>query len=194
MKSSSIIKKEINIIPEFMEIEMAKRKKMFIIVITTFLALMFCFSLYYYPQYKLKTMNEENKKLQAQIDDMKDVKDIKDKLNDLETQTKKKRDILTEANKSEVDINYLIAKLTANVPKNVLLAYFSVNGRDKVSVSYIVNNPVEATELLNTLRDLDIFEKVEMPNIPIMDRRTDVNFKLKMKSGIGLIPNSTLKE
>ncbi len=81
-----------------------------------------------------------------------------------------------------MDIGFVLEKLTSAVPQNVKLSYFSTSDSGDISASYIINNPVEGTKLTGNLRKLNIFERVDTPSMPMVDRKTDVSFKLRLKS------------
>lgn len=178
------LKKGINFIPDFMQKEKTQRRRMFIVALSTAVFTLLSFAVYFIPEVKAFTLSVQLQNIETEMRFLEDVKGIKNKLEDTQTKLDKKAKILQDIKKEEVNVIFLTDKLISAAPKNVLLAYFSVDGKDKVNINYIINNPVEATELVNNLKSLNIFEKVDMPNIPIVDRKTDVVFRLKLKDNI----------
>lgn len=173
--------KEINFIPDFMIYEKNKVKRMISVgIITTVIALT-GFSIYFFPDMKKITLDVQLKNLDVDIKSLEDVREIKNQLEKTENKLNVKKKILDEVSKNEVDVMSLMDKLAAATPENVELTYLSVSGKDGINVSYSINNPIEATNLANNLRNMNLFQTVEMPSIPIVDQKRDINFALKLK-------------
>lgn len=178
------IVKEINFIPDFMLKEKEHTGRRIAVALGTAAIVLICFAVYYLPELKVFSLSEQLKNLNVELNFYSDVKEIKNKLEETEAKLAKKKAILDEISKGEVDVISMLEKLTEAAPQNVALSYLSTTGTDDINVSYIVNNPIEANQLVENLRKLDIFEKVEMPpGIPIVDRMTNIDFKLKLKRG-----------
>ena len=141
-----------------------------------------CFAVYFIPELQVFSLSERVKNMNVELSFYSDVKDINNRLKETEAKLVKRKGILEEVSKGEVDIAMMLEKLTTAAPKNVVLSYFSTTGGGNINASYIINNPIEANQLEDNLKKLNIFEKVEMPAIPIVDRRTEANLKLTLKS------------
>lgn len=178
--------KQINFIPDFMVSERAVLRRRYLIALITFITTLFCFSLYFIPELKEFTLEHQLQNINIEIKALTDEKALQEKLDSIQARVERKRAILQEIANSDVDVLYVINKITSSVPSNVMLSYINISGRDKVGISYSVNSPADLPVLVNRLRELDLFETVSMPNIPIMDKKTDVSFALKLKSGAAL--------
>ncbi len=176
------ISKEINFIPDFMEKEKEQKKRMVKVAILTTIFTLMCFAVYFIPDLQTEFMEAELTSLESREKLMADVKQIKDDLEDTEKKLNQKKSIIEEVSKGEVDIVFVLDKLTSAAPQNVKLSYFSTSDSGEISASYIINNPVEGTKLVANLRKFDIFERVDMPSMPMVDRKTDISFRLKLKS------------
>ena len=175
--------KEINFIPDFVIKENQNKARLIMVAVGTVVFTLMAFAVYFIPEVRLSILSIQNENMNTEMKFLEDVKEIKNKLENLEARVDKKKKALEDISRNEVDVVLLMEKLTAAAPQNVSLTFFSVSGPENINVQYIINNPVEASNLVDNLRKLDIFERVEMPSIPIVDRRTDVKFNLKLKSG-----------
>ena len=173
--------KEINFIPEFMISERNKVKRMITVAVVTTILTLVGFSIYFFPDIKINALKIERDYLDADIRGLEDVREIKNQLEKTENKLNAKKKILYEISKDEVDVISLMDKLTNAAPENVVMTYVSVNGKNDINVSYSINNPIEATNLANNLRNTNLFQTVEMPSIPIVDQKRDINFALKLK-------------
>lgn len=173
--------RRINFIPEFVHKENIRKQRMILITLITVIITLLCFAIYFIPQYKLFTLTN---KLNNYDIELKYAKDELKLLNELELTQKsynKKKDLVNELSKDEFDISILMTELNQAAPKEVIFSFFSVSGSE-VAVKYTVNTPVEISQLVENLKKLDIFDKVSMPNVPIVDIKTDVVFNLKLNS------------
>lgn len=176
------IVKEINFIPVFVIEERKRIARMIRVAIITAVITLAGFAIYFLPDIQISILKDTLRNYDTELNYLDDIKKIERKLKEVETKLTNKKKILEEINKEEVDIIFLIDKLSSARPPNVILTYLSIDKNKEVNVSYIVNNPVEATQLVNNLINLNIFEKVELPSIPLMDKKTDISFKLKLKT------------
>lgn len=175
------VKKEINLLPQFVIKQKNELKRIIIITITTIALTLFGFAIYYTPQLKLLSLSVKLKGVNEEIEFMSDAKQLKDKLDSTQAILDKKNGILKEIDADDVDIVPLLDKLTKATPENVRLSFLNVNGKNDISADYVIHNPIELNDLINNLKKLDIFKDVQTPNVPITDRQTDVAFKLQLK-------------
>jgi Tfp pilus assembly protein PilN len=179
--SAMNLHKEINFIPDFMIYEKNKVKRMITVALVTTVVALAGFSIYFFPDMKMFTLNIQLNNLKVDIKGLEDVREIKNQLEKTENKLNAKKKILDEVSKDEVDVMSLMDKLATAAPENVVMTYLSVSGKNDINVSYSINNPIEATNLANNLRNLNLFQTVEMPAIPIVDQKRDINFALKLK-------------
>lgn len=179
-KKKKQIKKDINFIPDFMMKEKNAVKRLFAVAVGTAIFTLVSFGVYFVPEIKIFTLTEQIKNADKEIEFYKDVEDLYKKMKATEEKLKKKKKIIDEISKNEIDVAVLMDKLISAEPQGVQMTYIKVNDKMEVSVSYVINNPIEANELVENLRNLNLFEQVNMPNIPIVDRRTDISFNLKL--------------
>lgn len=175
------VKREINLLPQFVLNQKNQLSRLAIITITTIILTLASFAIYYIPQLKLLSLSVQLKVVNNNIKFMNDVKQLKDKLDTTQATFEKKSNILREISADNVDIVSLLNKLTQATPKNVRLSFLNINGKNDISIDYIIHNPIELNDLVNNLRKLDIFQDVQTPNVPIADRQADVVFKLQLK-------------
>ena len=176
------ISKEINFIPDFVIAERNKINRLIVVAFSTTFITLLAFSVYFFPEMKIFTLNIQVDNAKMELRSMEDVRAIKSKLDQAQSKLNQKKKILDDINKSEVDAIGLMDKLNSAAPENVVLTYLSVNGKDDIKVTYSINNPIEATELTNNLRALNLFQDVSTPVVPIEDQKSDVNFALKLKN------------
>ncbi|MGE5328868.1 MAG: hypothetical protein ACM3KR_05110 [Deltaproteobacteria bacterium] len=174
------INKNINFVPEFMIREKNAIKRLFIVGIATAVFTLVSFGVYFVPELKIFTLTEQIKNADKEIEFYKDVEVLYKKLNDTEKKLKEKKKIIQEISKNDIDVAALMDKLISAEPQGVQMTYMSITDKMEVAVSYVINNPIEANSLVENLVKLNIFEQVNMPDIPIVDRKTDISFRLKL--------------
>jgi len=175
------IKKSINFIPDFMFEHKKAAKRIFLVAVATAILTVASFGIYYVPELKIFSLTEKNQNLDREIEFFKDVEDLYNNLNATKKKLENKKKIIQEISKNEIDIVALIDKLILAAPQGVKISYMGFNDKLEVSVSYIINNPIEANALVDNLNNLNIFKQVEMPTIPIVDKKTDISFKLMLR-------------
>lgn len=176
--------KRINFVPEFMIKEREQRRRMVITGITTLIITLLGFSIYFIPWFKNFSLEQACKNYNLEIEYADEENKLLNELKDKQDKLNKKRDLLSKLDKQEINIPLLLDKLAGIAPKEVIFSYLSVKENKQVDVRYSVNNPLEISNLAKNLEKLNIFEKVEIPNVPIVDRKTDVVFKLKLKDNL----------
>jgi len=179
-KKKKQINKSINFVPDFMIKEKNAVRRWFTVGIATAIFTVVSFGVYFVPELKIFTLTEQIKNADKEITFYKDVEDLYDKLNSTEEKLKKKKKIIQEISKNDIDVAMLMDKLISVEPQGVELTYMSINDKMEVAVSYVINNPIEANSLVENMGRLNIFEQVNMPDIPIVDKKTDINFRLKL--------------
>lgn len=175
------INKNINFVPEFVIKEKQALKRIFLVAFLTAVLTLTCFGIYYIPELKIFALNEKIENLNREINFFEDVQKLYDNLKATREKLENKKKIIEEISKNEIDIIPLIDKLISAAPQGVETSYIAFNDKKEISVSYIINNPIQANALVDNLNKLNIFEQVEMPTIPIVDKKTDISFKLKLR-------------
>lgn len=175
------IQKGINLIPDFMLKERHSAKRLFIVGLLTVVITLASYAVYIIPEMKIFTLGIQIENVNNELKAFKDLQVLDDKFKETKNKLDQKKEILKSITENEIDIMPLINKVLSAAPQNVFLSYLNVGENKEISVSYIINNPVEANLLANNLRKLNMFEKVDMPSIPIVDRKMDISFKLKLK-------------
>jgi len=175
------INKSINFVPEFMLKQKQAVKRMFLVAVGTVILTVSSFGIYYVPELKIFSLTEKIQNLDREIEFFKDVEDLYNKLNTTKERLEKKKKIIQEISKDEFDIIAVMNKVVSATPQGVEISYINFNDKLAVSLSYTINNPIEANTLVDNLNKLNIFEQVEMPTIPIVDKKTDISFKLKLR-------------
>ncbi|MGE5472691.1 MAG: PilN domain-containing protein [Ignavibacteriales bacterium] len=175
------VNKNINFVPDFVIKQRKAVQRMFLVAFATAIFTLTSFGIYYVPELKIFSLQERIDNLDREIEFFKDIQDLYNNLNAAKEKLENKKKIIEEISKNEFDIVPLIDKLTSAVPQGVEITYIGFNDKLEVSVSYIINNPIEANALVDNLNKLNIFEQVDMPTIPIADKKTEISFKLKLR-------------
>lgn len=181
------LSKGINFIPEFIVKENEKKKRKVMIATITAIITLFGICIYFIPEYELFILNTKSVKINTEINNMQDIKNIKQQLDETKEKLDAKKKILEEIRSKESDVELITKKLLAITPSNVVLDYYNITDGKTISVNYIINTPEDMVELTNRLKGLELFEKVEIPVMPIVDRKANVNFRLKLAKSVPVV-------
>lgn len=186
MKESA---KQINFTPAFMVKEKSQRWRIINVAVITFVVTLFCFAIYYIPVLKAFSLSIQSNNINTEMRALGDAKTIKEKFDKILTRSESKSAKLEEIDKNDIDILFIYDKINATKAKGILLSGITISGRDNISINYVISNPLQIADLVESLKNSNLFESVTMPNVPILDRETTIIFRLKLKSGVALRKN-----
>lgn len=74
-----------------------------------------------------------------------------------------------------------LKKLSGYIPENVSISNLSMANGESLSVTFATINPIDTVKLIVKLKEMDIFESVELASIPIGEAPYSLSFNLRIK-------------
>lgn len=172
--------KDINFLPENL-IENNKRaqKNLGKFVIFTAIVLILA-GLLVIPQIIYMYYDAQANSLDLQLKSLSEVQKKVNTLNDLKSQASRKTNAIEEITSSQTKVTEIANKIISGIPATVSLKNYSISGTD-IGLSFMVDTPLETIDLIKSLEGLDMFEKVTIPSVSIIDKSDTITMSLKLK-------------
>lgn len=172
--------KDVNFLPDYIQVKHLRTKKKVILFLCTFFALIITSGFLLIPKLVYGYYEREMYVVDSKLAQLSEVQRKVDILNELNNKKAKKASILNEVNNKQVRVTELIDTIKNAIPYNTSLKSYAVNDKN-IIVSFEIHSPLEIIALITSLEELDIFEKVEANTFPIVDKTTNIGFNLKLK-------------
>lgn len=175
--TGDIYRQEINLIPQDFLLRRQKKKEKYYIFIAMVLITSSFVLLYLYPEIMIRRYeNRVSQVMTALVETEAEEKKYASLLAYKEELEEKIR-ITEEIEKNTISPIELLDRLATLLPRGVLVDSFSFN-REKLNISFVVQNPVQVLELMTVLEELEIFHVEQPAVIPLMEREETVHFTL----------------
>lgn len=172
--------KDINFLPDYVLQRQVKAKRNATILAWVFVFAFMAGAFYLTPiqirKYYVAQKNNELIKLSR-------LSDVQKKVNALEEFKRnmdKKKNVIGDINKKQVRVIANIDEINKKMPSGVILKNIKFTAKE-FNTHYIVNTPLEVVDLLENLEKSDLYKKITIVSVPIVNKNTIVNIKLELK-------------
>lgn len=177
--------KDINFVPDYVFEKQLKAKKQAVTMFWAAICVVFVLGLFSAPKIAYKYYDMYVKKLDAQLLQLSDVREKVNLLSRVTADKEMKKNVLSNIDKDQIMITKLVSRIENVLPNNIEMKSYSLT-QDMFNVSFKVYTPLEIIELMNRLESLNLFEKVDISSLPIVDTDYIVSFSLKFKENAGV--------
>lgn len=173
--------KEINLISSRKKIKYGNSPVLLAAFAGVILMVLIVLLTYLLPEIRLSRLKAENNQLVQKIGSIGDLDEEVKKYESKQAQLQKINEAYETIKKEKVSVLEFLSKLSANIPENVFISSLSLTNGDTLSVSFITTNPVDTAKLIVKLRQMDLFENIDVDSVPITEGENSINFTLKIK-------------
>ena len=132
-------------------------------------------------QMKINRLKAENARITAEINSIGDVDEAYKNYEKKQSELQQMKGTLSAIQNEKVDVLAFLKNLSRYIPENVYVSSLSLSDGNSFNVSFIVTNPIDIIKLVIKLRQMDVFENVEISSVPITNGENAVSFSLKIK-------------
>ena len=143
-------------------------------------AVIFLFA-YILPQMKIDRLKQENSKIAASISSIGDLDAAVNSYTKKQEKLKKIKDSYDAINKEKIEVLGFLENLKKYIPENVFLSSFLYNNNGAVNLNFITYGPVDVAKLIVKLRQMNMFESVDLSSIPLAEDENIISLSLKIK-------------
>lgn len=172
--------KDINYLPDYILEKNLRTKKRLILTFWVFVCIsVICgfllapMAIYGFYEIQIKNVN-------SQLTALASVEKKANELAEISDISNKKDSLLDRINGNQVRITELTAKIRNAIPYNVYMKSYMISEKN-VTMSFAISSPLDTIELIRSLENLNIFEKVTISTFPIVDKSDVITFNLKLK-------------
>lgn len=174
--------KEINLIPAAAGRKPKKEWTFFAILSVVFLLLFELLYMWAIPQLRIYILQKENKELQYRLDAQGSAAERLKLLKDKQAELNAKKQTLTVIEGDKQTILSFLEMLMPNIPDDVFISSITASRGGSYHIIFITHNPLEVVRLLVKLRQMDVFEKVDLDTAPLStNEETSIEFGLVLK-------------
>ena len=174
--------KDINFLPERVVLARKRKKQRIIICLFSFLILIMIGMSIWLPFYITSYYQKELDKINRQITKLEPAKPYYQKIESEQKELQNKELALQDIEKKQLKITDLLQSINKILPSDCFVTALNIKAREDFSIEVITHNPVETAQVLVGLRQLNLFNKVELAetgDIPFTEGPHPVKFKLK---------------
>lgn len=136
---------------------------------------------YILPEVRINKLKEENAKKEAEINSIGDLDEALKRYEKKQSELNQMKDALEAIKKDKFEVLKFLKKLSSYIPENVFVSSLSFSNGDSLSISFVVSDPVDTARLIVKLREMDMFESVDVSSVPIVKGENTISFSLKIK-------------
>lgn len=178
--------KDINFLPDYVVAkEIRMKRQLYIISLIILFTIVFS-GFFLIPEGIIYFYEKQEEKLNTELMQLSKTSQNVQELNKIEKALNEKKKILRiidqkqNVNGKSLNITKIVSIIEDALPFGIILNNYSISEK-KVVVSVSIDTPLDTIDVIKSLEDIGIFEKVTINSFPIVDKTQAINISLELK-------------
>ncbi|MDF9409766.1 hypothetical protein L7E55_15655 [Pelotomaculum isophthalicicum JI] len=177
----NVVIKDIDFLPQRFTLERKKNKQRLLLIMIIFIVAVFAGLSVWVPFKMEKELLAKSKTLDENINMLNRATPTYNQMIAKQKEYEQKKQTVNNLESNVFKVIPFLEKVSEVTPQGVYVSQLAIIADEGVNITFISNSPVETANILVGLRKLDIFQSVNIEEVPFVGNPSQVKFNLRFK-------------